>query len=174
MSVAMWTSGTLDLHTDVSNYFYAFTINDVWDTTTAYSDSLTLFAWRNGGGVTNHRNVSAQFYDGTSLSINIGDTPTYTMTHPTWTFLVLTLDWTGASAGTIKIYVNANSTPVATGSFTSGTPGNERNSFALGTYSTQYSAGGYYHGHTMIFDSVISTSNMSTIYNHYKADYGIT
>ena len=140
---------------------------------TDYGNTVAQSIWRYG--------VSYAFYAVTQ-AYNASLTQTTTQTtnnttlmatpYPEWFGIGCTWDYGGSGTSTLKMYVNGALSYTYT---SSGAFGATSNSLAFGaTYYTTYNEAGMYFGDQLWFANTLkSGSEISTIHNYFKADYGL-
>ena len=148
-------------------YPYGFTMGPSWGGTSDYANEFVQFTARYGWGSGLDYYSYATFRQGTS-AVGSGYTSTQ-QPYPSWNFICHTVNW---STKTIKMYFNGvlGNTVIATG-----TPGSTTNIMNLGSsYVSTEAHGGMSFGISFGFmGTEKSASDITDIWNYYKADYGL-
>jgi hypothetical protein len=149
-------------------YPYGFTLGPSWGGGTDYDSEFVQFTARYGWGSGLDYYSYASWRQGTSNKIS-GAYSSSQQPYPSWKFICHTVNW---STKTVKMYFNGAkiNTIIATG-----TPGSTTNVLNLGSsYTNNEARGGVSYGISFGFMGVEkSESDITDIWNYYKADYGL-
>lgn len=141
--------------------------------TSSYPNTFMSGIWRYGVSFAFYPYM--QYYDSSSAHVTTQTTNNTTLMatpYPEWFGFGCTWDYNPSGTSNLKMYVNGALSYTYT---TTGTQGATSNSLAFGaTYYKPYNEGGMYFGDQLWFANTLkSGSEISTIHNYFKADYGL-